>query len=67
MSFVSNGGKLKLYTLLNGFLFSTPTQPRFSFERMIHYIECSFKFILKVLESRLRTYHSSVKTQTTKK
>jgi hypothetical protein len=32
MSFVSNGGKFKLYTVL---LFSTPTQPRFSFERLI--------------------------------
>jgi hypothetical protein len=32
MSFVLNGGKFKLYTFL---LFSTPTQPRFSFERMI--------------------------------
>jgi hypothetical protein len=35
MSFVSNGGKFKLYTVPNGLLFSTPTQPRFSFERMI--------------------------------
>jgi hypothetical protein len=35
MSFVSNGGKFKLYSVLNGLLFSTPTQPRISFERMI--------------------------------
>jgi hypothetical protein len=35
MSFVSNGGKFKLYIVPNGLLFSTPTQPRFSFERMI--------------------------------
>jgi hypothetical protein len=35
MSFVSNGGKFKLYTVLNGLLFPTPTQPRISFERAI--------------------------------
>jgi hypothetical protein len=28
MSFVSNGGKFKLYTVLNGLLFPTPIQPR---------------------------------------
>jgi hypothetical protein len=33
MSFVSNGGKFKLYTVLNGLIFPTPTQPRISFER----------------------------------
>jgi hypothetical protein len=32
MSFVSNGGKFKLYTVLNGLIFPTPTQPRISFE-----------------------------------
>jgi hypothetical protein len=32
---VSNGGKFKLYTVPNGLLFSTPTQPKFSFEPMI--------------------------------
>jgi hypothetical protein len=36
MSFVSNGGKFKLYTVLNGLIFPTPTQPRISFERTIH-------------------------------
>jgi hypothetical protein len=35
VSFVSNGGKFKLYTIPNGLLFSTPTQPMISFERMI--------------------------------
>jgi hypothetical protein len=35
MSFVSNGGKFKLYTVPNGLLFPKPTQPRFSFERML--------------------------------
>jgi hypothetical protein len=35
MSFVSNGGKFKLYTALNGLIFPTPTQPRISFERAI--------------------------------
>jgi hypothetical protein len=34
-SFVSNGGKFKLYTVLNGLIFPTPTQPRISFERSI--------------------------------
>jgi hypothetical protein len=29
MSFVSNGGKFKLYTVLNGLLFPTPTSPGF--------------------------------------
>jgi hypothetical protein len=35
MSFVSNGGKFNLYTVLNGLIFPTPTQPRISFERAI--------------------------------
>jgi hypothetical protein len=35
MSFVSNGGKFKLCTVLNGLIFPTPTQPRISFERPI--------------------------------
>jgi hypothetical protein len=35
MSFVSNGGKFKLYTVLNGLIFPTPTQSRISFERAI--------------------------------
>jgi hypothetical protein len=35
MSFVSNRGKFKLYTVLNGLLFPTPTQPRISFKRAI--------------------------------
>jgi hypothetical protein len=35
MSFVSNGGKFKLYTVLNGLIFPTPTQPRISFERAV--------------------------------
>jgi hypothetical protein len=29
ISFVSNGGKFKLYTVLNGLLFPTPTSPGF--------------------------------------
>jgi hypothetical protein len=35
MSFVSNGGKFKLYTVLNGLIFLKPTQPRISFEHAI--------------------------------
>jgi hypothetical protein len=38
MSFVSNDGKFKLYTVLNGLIFPTPTQPRISFERAIQKI-----------------------------
>jgi hypothetical protein len=33
ISFVSNGGKFKLHTVLNVLIF--PTQPRISFERAI--------------------------------
>jgi hypothetical protein len=39
MSFVSNGGKFKLYTVLNGLLFSAPAQPRISFERAIQDVD----------------------------
>jgi hypothetical protein len=35
---MSNGGKFKLFTVLNGLIFPTPTQPRISFERPIYYI-----------------------------
>jgi hypothetical protein len=35
MSFVSNGGKFKLYTVLDGLIFPKPTQPRISFEHAI--------------------------------
>jgi hypothetical protein len=35
MSFVSNGGKFKLYTVLNGLIFPTPTHLTISFEREI--------------------------------
>jgi hypothetical protein len=35
MSSVSNGGKFKLYTVRNGLIFPTPTQPRILFERAI--------------------------------
>jgi hypothetical protein len=52
MSFVSNGGKFKLYSVLNGLIFPVPTQLRISFERAISinivYTGCSFKFLLKV-------------------
>jgi hypothetical protein len=52
MSFVSNGGKFKFYTVLNGLIFPTPTQHRISFERAIQnqkikYI-ISFKLEIKV-------------------
>jgi hypothetical protein len=35
MSFVSNGGKFKLYTVLRGLIFPTPTQLRISFQKKI--------------------------------
>jgi hypothetical protein len=39
---VSNGGKFKLYTVLNGLIFPPPTQPRISFERLIEDLDlCS--------------------------
>jgi hypothetical protein len=37
MSFLSNGAKFKLYTVLNALIFPRPTQPRISFERAIEY------------------------------
>jgi hypothetical protein len=43
MSFVSNGGKFKLYTVLNGLIFP-PTQPRISFERPIFIAKLLFYF-----------------------
>jgi hypothetical protein len=42
MSFVSNGGKLKLYTVINGLIFPTPTQLRISFERAIFTVQPPF-------------------------
>jgi hypothetical protein len=32
MSFVSNGGKFKLYTVLNGLIFPTPLSPGFQYK-----------------------------------
>jgi hypothetical protein len=43
MSFVSNGGKFKLYTVLDGLIFPTPTQPRISFEHAIFFCNNSHK------------------------
>jgi hypothetical protein len=40
---VSNGGKFKLYTVLNGLIFPTPTQPRISFERAIVFVARTWK------------------------
>jgi hypothetical protein len=42
MSFVSNGGKFKLYTVLNGLIFPTPTQPRILFERAIFRLKLDY-------------------------
>jgi hypothetical protein len=50
MSFVSNGGKFKLYTVLNGLIFPTLTQPRISFERPI-YFQSSLFALLKHVEN----------------
>jgi hypothetical protein len=43
---MSNGGKFKLYTVQNGLIFPTPTQPRISFERAIDYAIKSSLFVL---------------------
>jgi hypothetical protein len=43
MSFVSNGGKFKLYTVLNGLVFPMPTQSRFSIECHLQYFRNSRK------------------------
>jgi hypothetical protein len=43
MSFVTNGGKFKLYAVLNGLLFPTPTQSRISFGRAIHVAQWEVK------------------------
>jgi hypothetical protein len=45
MSFVSNGGKFKFYTVLNGLIFPTPTQPRISFERALEPEEITLEAI----------------------
>jgi hypothetical protein len=42
MSFVSNGGKFKLYTVLDGLIFPTPTQPRISFECVFYTVQIFF-------------------------
>jgi hypothetical protein len=53
MSFVSNSGKFKIYTVLNGLIFPTPTQPRISFERAI-VISGTIKIINYAVQQRLR-------------
>jgi hypothetical protein len=47
MMFVSNSGKFKHYTVPNDLLFSTPAQPRFSFEGMIFIQRCRLYFQVK--------------------
>jgi hypothetical protein len=61
MSFVSNGGKFKLSTVLNGLIFPTPTQPRISFERAIYNkLKSAFKkFINRVLFSAEECTHAN--------
>jgi hypothetical protein len=53
MSFVSNGGKLKVYTVLNGLIFPTPTQPRISFERAIFDFCRSLAYKYQIQKQRL--------------
>jgi hypothetical protein len=62
MSFVSNGRKFKLYTVPNGLLFSTPTQPTFLFERMI-----LLQAVKKILDKKnsFISLHKSVFKRTT--
>jgi hypothetical protein len=42
---VSNGGKFKHYTVLNGLVFPKPTQPRISFERAIFTLQFDNRFV----------------------
>jgi hypothetical protein len=58
MSFVSNGEKFKLYTVLNGLIFPTPTQPRISFERPIYYVMRSKNEVLCAVVGRLAAERS---------
>jgi hypothetical protein len=54
ISLVSNGGKFKLYTVLNGLIFPMPTQPRISFEHTIYllliFVEIADKIHLHLLD-----------------
>jgi hypothetical protein len=53
MSFVSNSGKFKLYTVLNGLIFPTPTHSRISFERAIQItnkLSGNFQISITVME-----------------
>jgi hypothetical protein len=50
MSFASNGGKFKLYTVLNGLIFPTPTQPRISQNKYRNY----FLLLKKIKIARMR-------------
>jgi hypothetical protein len=58
MSFVSNGGKFKLYTVLDGLIFPTPTQPRISFEHAI-IVAYNYNKRNQKLFSKLTTEHRS--------
>jgi hypothetical protein len=52
MSFVSYGGKFKHYTVKNGLIFPTPSQPRISFERATDYIIKSLFVLSPEIEDR---------------
>jgi hypothetical protein len=61
MSFLSNSGKFKLYTVLNGLIFPTPTQPRISFERSIQACQTiSFYTEKKTSLSKIITYRRNI-------
>jgi hypothetical protein len=49
---MSFGGKFKLYTVLNGLIFPTSTQPRISFERDIKYVlrKCEMQKLKKIIK-----------------
>jgi hypothetical protein len=64
MSFVSNGAKFKLYTVLNGLIFSTPTQPRISFERALFvyvYLNLQCLYLIGSVTQHIATCSASVK------
>jgi hypothetical protein len=61
MSFVPNGGKFKLYNVLNGLIFPTPTQPRISFERAI-LIAQQIKFTLFFCNVQIHSYEGQLRS-----
>jgi cobyrinic acid a,c-diamide synthase len=58
MSLVSNGGKFRLYTGLNGLIFPTPTETRISFE---HTIQVQTIFVILYDEAFCFTFDENLR------